>query len=89
MAVDPKTYTRRTGGFWNIGLDPIVASIPHDEATRKAVRAASKGRLIAWDPVQRTAGLDHRISGAVERRTAVDRRRPAVPGHRPGQVHRL
>ena len=53
QAVDPKTYTRRTGGFWNIGLDPIVASIPHDEAIRKAVRAASKGRLIAWDPVQR------------------------------------
>ena len=54
-AVDPKTYQRRTGGFWNIGLDPIVASIPHDEAVRKAVRAASKGRLIAWDPVQRHA----------------------------------
>jgi quinohemoprotein ethanol dehydrogenase len=54
-AVDPKTYTRRTGGFWNIGLDPVVASIPHDEAIRKAVRAASKGRLIAWDPVLRTA----------------------------------
>src|SRR6185436_19649964 len=54
-AVDPKAYTRRTGGFWNIGLDPVVASIPHDEATRKAVRAASKGRLIAWDPVLRTA----------------------------------
>ena len=53
QAVDPKNYTRRTGGFWNIGLDPIVASIPHDEAIRKAVRAASKGRLIAWDPVQR------------------------------------
>jgi quinohemoprotein ethanol dehydrogenase len=54
-AVDPKTYTRRTGGFWNTGLDPIVASIPHDEAVRKAVRAASKGRLIAWDPVLRNA----------------------------------
>ncbi len=30
-----------------------ASSLPDDEAVRKAIRASAKGRLIAWDPVQR------------------------------------
>lgn len=51
--VDPKTFVQRPGVFWNIGLDPIGSSIPDDEAARKAIRASSKGRLVAWDPIAR------------------------------------
>jgi quinohemoprotein ethanol dehydrogenase len=54
LSADPKTFQLRPGVFGNVGVDLVVASIPHDEAVRKAVRAASKGRLIAWDPIQRT-----------------------------------
>jgi PQQ-dependent dehydrogenase (methanol/ethanol family) len=52
---DPKTFVSRPGVFWNFGLDPVGSSMPEDEAIRKAIRAATKGRLIAWDPVQRKA----------------------------------
>ncbi|MBX9591164.1 MAG: PQQ-dependent dehydrogenase, methanol/ethanol family [Hyphomonadaceae bacterium] len=51
--VDPKTFERRLGIFWNIGLDPVGSAIPDDEATRKAIRASTKGRLVAWDPIAR------------------------------------
>jgi quinohemoprotein ethanol dehydrogenase len=37
-------------GFWNVGSNFILASLPTDEATADAVRAMLKGRLIAWDP---------------------------------------
>ena len=53
--VDPKTFEKKLGNFWNIGLDPVGSSIPDDEATRKAIRASSKGRLVAWDPLARKA----------------------------------
>jgi len=39
--------------FWNNGLHAISSSLPDDEAIRKAIRASAKGRIIAWDPVQR------------------------------------
>jgi quinohemoprotein ethanol dehydrogenase len=35
----------------NLGIDGVAASMPEDPATRKAIRAATKGRLVAWDPV--------------------------------------
>jgi PQQ-dependent dehydrogenase (methanol/ethanol family) len=50
---DPKTFVSRPGVFWNFGLDPVGSAMPEDEGIRKAIRAATKGRLIAWDPVQR------------------------------------
>ena len=66
-----------------------AAAIPDDEAMRKAIRASTKGRLVAWDPIAAQAGVDGRAPGAVERRPAVDRQRPAVPGHRPRHVRGL
>jgi mono/diheme cytochrome c family protein len=53
VAADPATFQRRPGVFWNIGLNPASSTLPDDEAVRKAIRASAKGRLIAWDPVQR------------------------------------
>jgi PQQ-dependent dehydrogenase (methanol/ethanol family) len=50
---DPKTFVQHPTVFWNIGLDPVGASIPDDEAVRKAIRASAKGQLIAWDPIAR------------------------------------
>jgi glucose dehydrogenase len=52
-AADPSTFQRRPGVFWNTGLNPASSTLPDDEAVRKAIRASAKGRLIAWDPVQR------------------------------------
>jgi quinohemoprotein ethanol dehydrogenase len=48
---DPKTFKHRPGVVWNFGVDPVGAAMPEDEATRKAIRASSKGKLIAWNPV--------------------------------------
>jgi len=39
-------------GFWNTGANMTLASFPTDDATFKAVKAALKGRLLAWDPVK-------------------------------------
>jgi len=55
VPADPKTFAIRPSVFWNNGLNSIGASLPDDEAIRKAIRASSKGRLIAWDPIQRKA----------------------------------
>ena len=41
-------------GAWNVGVDVLVAGLPDDEASLKAIRASLKGRLIAWDPVTQT-----------------------------------
>ncbi|WP_269621303.1 PQQ-dependent dehydrogenase, methanol/ethanol family [Zhongshania sp. BJYM1] len=38
-------------GRWNTGSDSSMASLPTDLAQFKAVKAAVKGRLLAWDPV--------------------------------------
>jgi mono/diheme cytochrome c family protein len=53
VPADASTFTRRPSVFWNNGLNPIGARLPDDEAIRKAIRASSKGRLVAWDPIQR------------------------------------
>ncbi|HEX5007879.1 MAG TPA: c-type cytochrome, partial [Hyphomonadaceae bacterium] len=38
-------------GFWNTGTDFSVAALPTETAARIAAAAASKGQLVAWDPV--------------------------------------
>ena len=50
--VESKGFERRPG-LWNLGVDMVAAAIPDDEATRKAIRASTKGRLVAWDPIAR------------------------------------
>jgi PQQ-dependent dehydrogenase (methanol/ethanol family) len=37
-------------GVGNVGIDGIVASLPDDEAERRAMSAMIKGRLLAWNP---------------------------------------
>jgi PQQ-dependent dehydrogenase (methanol/ethanol family) len=49
-----QAYARRPGQ-WNLGIDTILAAIPDDKATRQAIRAMLKGRLVAWDPVTQQA----------------------------------
>ena len=38
--------------FWNTGANLALATMTSDAATIKAVKAAMKGRLLAWDPVK-------------------------------------
>jgi quinohemoprotein ethanol dehydrogenase len=52
VPVESKGFERRPG-LWNLGVDMVAAAIPEDEATRKAIRASTKGRLVAWDPIAR------------------------------------
>ncbi len=40
---------------WNAGADASFGSLPTDMAQFKAMRAAVKGRLLAWDPVAQKA----------------------------------
>ncbi len=58
MAADPATFQRRPGVFWNSGINPGSSTLPDDEAVRKAIRASAKGRLVAWDPIQRKAAWE-------------------------------
>jgi PQQ-dependent dehydrogenase (methanol/ethanol family) len=53
VPTDPKTFAFRPTHFSNIGLDPVGISMPEDEGVRKAIRASTKGKLVAWDPVAR------------------------------------
>jgi PQQ-dependent dehydrogenase (methanol/ethanol family) len=55
VPTDPKTFLFRPTHFSNIGLDPVGIMFPEDEGIRKAIRASTKGKLIAWDPVARKA----------------------------------
>ena len=41
-------------GRYNTGTDMVIASLPDDEAQRKAARAMVKGKLSAWNPVTQT-----------------------------------
>ncbi len=86
---DPKTFRQRPGVMWSFGIDPVGAAIPEDEATRKAIRASSKGRLIAWDPIQKKPAWVGRVSDRVERRPPLDRGRAPVPRHGAGPFRRL
>ena len=38
-------------GRYNTGTDMVIASLPDDEAQRKALKPLLKARLAAWDPV--------------------------------------
>ena len=42
-------------GLWNTGTSTLPGALPDDAATRKAVAATIKGRLLAWDPVAKEA----------------------------------
>ncbi|MFT5574623.1 MAG: quinohemoprotein ethanol dehydrogenase [Bermanella sp.] len=46
---------------WNTGYDVRYGSFPTDMAQFKALRAATKGQLVAWDPVAQKAAwaVDH------------------------------
>jgi mono/diheme cytochrome c family protein len=55
VPADPKTFQQRRGVVWSFGVDPVGAAMPEDEAVRKAIRASSKGRLVAWNPVEQKA----------------------------------
>lgn len=46
---DPNFQPSEVG--WNAGANPSFGSLPDDLAQFKALRAAVKGRLLAWDPV--------------------------------------
>jgi PQQ-dependent dehydrogenase (methanol/ethanol family) len=53
VAIDPAKFEKRDSVVWNFGIDPAGAAMPEDEKIRKAIRASSTGRLVAWDPVLR------------------------------------
>jgi PQQ-dependent dehydrogenase (methanol/ethanol family) len=53
VPVDPKTFVFRPTHFANIGLDAVAIAFPDDEGIRKAIRASTKGKLVAWNPVTR------------------------------------
>ena len=47
----PEGFTHRPG-LWNTGVDfSLGGGLPNDKAVYQAARAAIKGRLLAWDPV--------------------------------------
>ena len=48
-------------GHLNLGIDLDLLALPDDAATRAAIKASSKGKLIAWDPVKQEARwtVDH------------------------------
>jgi PQQ-dependent dehydrogenase (methanol/ethanol family) len=63
VPTDRKTYAFRPTHFSNIGLDPVGIMFPEDEGVRKAIRASTKGKLVAWDPVARKPAwtVDHSV----------------------------
>jgi quinohemoprotein ethanol dehydrogenase len=46
-------------GAWNTGTDFAAAALPTETAARIAAGAASKGQLVAWDPVAKKARWVH------------------------------
>lgn len=51
---DDKDFVFNAKG-WNTGADSAMGSLPTEIAQFKAVKAAVKGRLLAWDPVKQKA----------------------------------
>jgi quinohemoprotein ethanol dehydrogenase len=51
-------------GLWNTGLDPLVNVLPTQKAIFKAVKASTKGRLLAWDPVKQEKAWSIEHNGA-------------------------
>jgi mono/diheme cytochrome c family protein len=48
-------------GHMNLGVRLDVLTLPDDAAQRAAIKASSKGKLIAWDPIKQVArwSVDH------------------------------
>ncbi len=59
---DAENYEMKLGG-WNTGTDFTFAVLPSDVATFKALKAAVKGRLLAWDPVKQEAAWSFEHKG--------------------------
>ncbi len=55
---DKQNYTQKDR-MWNTGTDFGYAVIPSDKAIFRAMKAAAKGRLLAWDPVKQEAAWAH------------------------------
>ena len=53
-----ENFAYRPGG-WNTGTDFAAAALPTEGAARLAAAAASKGQLVAWDPVAKKARWVH------------------------------
>ena len=51
---DDRAFTYREGG-WNPGVDFGLLTLPDEAAKRAAMKAMSKGKLVAWDPVKQEA----------------------------------
>ncbi|MDQ4421580.1 PQQ-dependent dehydrogenase, methanol/ethanol family [Sphingobium sp. DEHP117] len=54
----PQYYARDpnfafTEGLWNLGIDPTYGGMPETKEQIAAAKSASKGSLVAWDPVKR------------------------------------
>ena len=49
--VDDPGFVRRKLGV-NLGVDGLAASLPQDAAIKAAVKAATRGHLAAWNPVE-------------------------------------
>ena len=87
--VDTKALRAAARRFWNLGVDPVGSAIPDDEATRKAIRASTKGRLVAWDPIARKPAwtVEHPLpwnGGLLSTASGL-----RVPGQRPGPLRGL
>jgi quinohemoprotein ethanol dehydrogenase len=54
MYADMQNFRYRAGA-WNTGTDFAAAALPTAMAERMAAAAASKGELVAWDPVAKKA----------------------------------
>lgn len=50
-------------GGWNTGNNDFFNALPTNKAIMRAVRAALKGTLIAWDPVKQEAAWSHEHKG--------------------------
>lgn len=59
---DMPEYQYKDAG-WNTGVNFTIAALPSDIATFKALKAAAKGRLIAWDPIKQEAAWTYEHKG--------------------------
>ena len=69
---------RRGSTISDVAIDPL----PDDAAVRAAIKSASKGMLLAWDPIAQTRGVAFGPTRPLEWRDTGHGRRAGVPGHR-------
>lgn len=57
-----KSNYEKTEGTWNTGTDFSFALLPEDKPTFRQLKAMTKGRLLAWDPVkqEKAWAVDHK-----------------------------